>query len=502
MAVQSNHCDRDRLRLLTEDRLAPDELGHLERHVHECPECQAELERLANADHWIGAAKKYLGDETLSQVVDPNAPVDTSLDFLAPSDWPDSLGRIGTYEVKGVVGRGGMAVVLKAVDPALNRTVAIKVLATHLAASGAARQRFVREAQAAAAVMHENVVAVHSVNEANGLPYLVMEYVPGGSLQDRLDRQGPLPIPVVLRIGMQAAAGLAVAHGQGLVHRDVKPANILLDVGVERARLTDFGLARAGADAQLTQSGVVTGTPHYMAPEQARAEAVDHRSDLFSLGSTLYAMCAGYPPFRAESAVAILRRVSDDEPRPLREINTNVPDWLEAIIARLHAKDANQRYQSAAEVAELLGRCLAHLQQPLTVSLPSALLQKRESRRRFGRSKRWIAAAVVLVSVAVLLLAFPRRQHPDVNIAKQSSEAPPSKPPQQEPVNTGKRQKPDEIDEQLQALRQRARTVEVGLEGSDASNSRDYTSEQIRNALIQAQMLEQQMKTSANGASR
>ena len=134
---------------------------------------------------------------------------------------------------------------------------------------------------------------------------MVMEYVPGGSLQDRLDRHGPLALPEILRIGMQTAAGLAAAHAQGLVHRDVKPANILLENGIERVKLTDFGLARAVADASMTQSGVVAGTPHYMAPEQARGETTDHRADLFSLGSTLYAMCTGLPPFRAETPVAV-----------------------------------------------------------------------------------------------------------------------------------------------------------------------------------------------------
>ena len=178
-----------------------------------------------------------------------------------------------------------------------------------------------------------------------------MEYVPGRSLQDRLDRRGPLSLQEVLRIGMQTAAGLAAAHAQGLVHRDIKPANILLENGVERVRLTDFGLARAAADAGLTHSGMVAGTPHYMAPEQARGETVDHRADLFSLGSTLYAMCAGHPPFRAESPLAVLRRVCDDQPRPLRELNPEVPAWLEAIIARaLMAKDPARRFQTAIEV--------------------------------------------------------------------------------------------------------------------------------------------------------
>jgi serine/threonine-protein kinase len=358
------------LQRLAEGSLTDAELARLEEHLQGCPKCQTALDRLA--DGWLGATRRYLAEDRVTRP-ETTAPAGPSLDFLAPSDWPDSLGRLGSYEVKGLLGCGGMGVVLKAVDPALNRTVAIKVLAAHLASNGASRQRFMREARAAAAVAHEHVVAVHAVSEAGDLPYLVMEYVPGRSLQERLDRQGPLPLPEILRIGMQAAAGLAAAHAQGLVHRDIKPANILLENGIERVRLTDFGLARAASDGALTQSGVVAGTPQYMAPEQARGEAVDYRADLFSLGSTLYAMCTGHPPFRAESAVAVLRRVSDDEPRSVRELNAEVPVWLAAIIARLHAKNPAQRFQTAAEVAGLLGGCLAHLQQPLTVPLPSGL---------------------------------------------------------------------------------------------------------------------------------
>jgi serine/threonine-protein kinase len=249
--------------------------------------------------------------------------------------------------------------------------------------------------------VHQHVVGVYAVEEAGGLPYLVMEYVPGRSLQERLDRQGPLTLAEILRIGMQAAAGLAAAHSQGLVHRDVKPANILLENGVERARLTDFGLARAVADAALTQSGVIAGTPYYMAPEQARGEAVDHRADLFSLGSTLYAMCTGHPPFRAESALAVLRRVSDDEPRPIAEINPEIPAWLSAIIGRLHAKDPDKRFQTAAEVAGLLGACLAHVQQPLVVPLPRGL----ESTTRNSKPTRRLRWALIAIFAGILAVA-------------------------------------------------------------------------------------------------
>ena len=301
-----------------------------------------------------------------------------------------------------VLGRGGFGIVLKAFDPALSRFVAIKVLASELAASAAARNRFAREARAAAAVVHENVVAIHSVDSWNGLPYLVMPYIAGRSLQERVDRDGPLAVKEVLRIGMQTALGLAAAHDQGLVHRDVKPSNILLENGVERVKLSDFGLARAVDDASLTQSGVVAGTPQYMSPEQARGEAVDHRSDLFSLGGVMYFMCAGHPPFRADSTPAVLRRVCDERPRPLREINPDVPDWLAEVVERLHAKEAGERFASAAEVAEVLQHHLADLQRTGTsaplLSSPPTPDRKRPPRR--------MAAAVSMTSLVLLGLAM------------------------------------------------------------------------------------------------
>src|SRR5262249_28357095 len=159
-----------------------------------------------------------------------------------------------------------------------------------------ARRRFTREAQAAAAVTHEHVVTIHGVEEAHDPPYIVMQYVSGLSLQERLDRDGPLELKEILRIGSQAPRGLAAAHAQGVIHRDIKPANILLENGIERVKITDFGLARTLDDASLTQSGVIAGTPQYMAPEQANGEAIDHRADLFSLGSVVYALCTGRPP--------------------------------------------------------------------------------------------------------------------------------------------------------------------------------------------------------------
>src|SRR5262245_41150838 len=215
---------------------------------------------------------------------------DGDLAFLAPPQRPESLGRIGHYEVLELLGRGGFGIVFRAFDEVLQRVVAVKVMAPQIAATSPARKRFLREARSSAAVRHENVVQVHAVEE-QPLPYLVMEYIPGETLEQHIDRVGPLEIQDILRIGAQVARGLAAAHDMKLIHRDVKPANILLESGVDaRAKLTDFGLARAADEASLTQSGVVAGTPMYMAPEQACGETVDHRADLFSLGSVLYEM--------------------------------------------------------------------------------------------------------------------------------------------------------------------------------------------------------------------
>ena len=264
-----------------------------------------------------------------------NGPDDEPLTFLSPPQRSDSLGRIGHYEVLEVLGRGGFGIVFRAFDEVLQRVVAVKVLAPTMAATSPARKRFLREARSSAQVRHENVVQVYAVEE-QPLPYLVMEFIPGETLQQRLDRTGPLDVPEVLRIGRQIAEGLAAAHAQGLIHRDIKPANILIEAGpAHRVKITDFGLARAADDASITQSGVVAGTPMYMAPEQAKGETLDHRADLFSLGSVLYVMCTGRPPFRASGTLAVLKRVCEDTPRPIREVipggaGVAVPDHRQA----------------------------------------------------------------------------------------------------------------------------------------------------------------------------
>jgi eukaryotic-like serine/threonine-protein kinase len=405
----------DRLRQLLTSELAPPEQEELTAHLDDCPACQRALEEQAGADPALlnaaGALKRtVLAEEpTLRRVLDSlEGGLGLTLLYradrrpswvqsvLRPATAPDMIGRLDGYEVAEVLGQGGMGLVLRAFDPALKRPVAIKVLSPELAGDAVARQRFAREAQSAAGVRHAHVIAIHSVSESDGLPYLVMEYASGGSLQDYLDTHGPPDWRVAARLGAEIASGLAAPHSRGLVHRDIKPSNILLqadgadgDIGV--AKIGDFGLARVADEARLTRTGVVAGTPMYMSPEQAQCQPLDERSDLFSLGSVLYTLCTGQEPFPAGSPVAVLRQVIEATPRPVRELNPDVPDWLAAAVARLQAKRPADRFGSAAEVAELLRYNLEHPDRPRQVAPPP----ERRPRRRLLLGAALVVALLV-----------------------------------------------------------------------------------------------------------
>jgi eukaryotic-like serine/threonine-protein kinase len=376
-------CDDVRLeRVLLNADEATAEFAETARHLESCPRCRERLTELSGAEGLVKEVCETLrdgGEPTLERKEGPasivvsvepllgeDTPIDcetVSLDFLEPASHPEMLGRIGRYEVERLIGAGGMGVVMKAYDTELHRVVAIKVLLPHLATSSAARRRFAREAKAAAAVVHEHVIPIYDVESDVSLPYLVMQFVPGHSLQARVDEQGPLEIKEVLRLARQAASGLAAAHAQGVVHRDVKPANILLEDSVDRVLLSDFGLARTVDDATLTRSGVLAGTPHYMSPEQASGQSVDQRSDLFSLGSAIYFMCTGRPPFRSESPMAVLNRICHEAHRPLDEVNPDVPIELAELVDRLLAKNPAERFATAQEVESEFASLLAQMQQ-------------------------------------------------------------------------------------------------------------------------------------------
>jgi serine/threonine protein kinase len=286
-----------------------------------------------------------------------------SLAYLLPPARPDTLGRIGDYDVLGVLGRGGMGVVLKAYDATLNRVVAIKVLAPALAGRPGSRRQFLAEARAAAAINHPNVVTIHDVKTQRGMPYLVMEYLGGQTLRQRIG-EGPRLRPLeIVRVAVQVARGLAAAHEQGVIHRDIKPGNVMLEGDLDRIKITDFGLARAALDAtEPAGFEKVVGTPAYIPPEVVHGGAVHERSDLFSLGCVIYAMVAGHSPFHGAKASDVLHRVVALDPPPLHALDPAVPRPLSLLVGQLLEKDPDRRPPSAAAVAAVLNDLLASLQ--------------------------------------------------------------------------------------------------------------------------------------------
>lgn len=371
-------------------------------HLKVCDHCQHKLDQMYSQDAAsceLSAVLRKSDEHDLADYSPTSHQSSHAIDHslvhqlhvLQPATHPELLGRIGRYDVERIVGSGGTGIVLKAYDTELHRVVALKVLAAHLAHNASSRLRFAREARAAAAILHPNVLPIYNV-EANGeAPYLVMQYVAGESLQARVERLGPLPVEESLRIAKQTAAAIAAAHQQGLIHRDVKPANILLEDKTDRVVLSDFGLARSADDAAVTSTGFVAGTPQYMSPEQASGEAFDHRTDLFSLGSVLYFMLTGRPPFRGNSAVAVLHRVCKYPHQSISQLNNQVPREVVYCVDVLLRKKPQHRYASANEAAERL----------------ESLLSKQQSGSlSFQPDRRWLiagfAAASLLLAVTLV----------------------------------------------------------------------------------------------------
>jgi serine/threonine protein kinase len=422
------HSTDKQLRSLLCDDETSHELLPIVQHVEGCERCRGRLEQLTGLGNWTTELVDTLRDDALDTgadsadrddtpsrpgitvVLDQGAELDDAniefdavpLDFLTPPSHPELLGRLGRYDIERVIGAGGMGLVLKGFDGELHRPVAIKVLAPHLAHSAAARKRFAREAQATAAVIHPHVIPIHNVETSDKLPYLVMNYINGSSLQWHVDTHGPLNTEETLRIALQTVAGMRAAHEQGLIHRDVKPANILLEEGTLRVVLSDFGLARTMDDASLTRTGIVTGTPHYMSPEQAGGDAIDSRSDLFSLGCVLYFMLTGRPPFRAATAMGVLNRICHEQHRPVREVNSLVPRPLADIVDRLLAKRADDRFASAEKLEQALTDVMRALQEG-RLKLP----KERKSMRAVvsQQSIRW--SRELAAFAIVLLIALP-----------------------------------------------------------------------------------------------
>src|SRR5918996_304265 len=324
------------------------------------------------------------------------------------------------YQIEAPLGRGGMATVFRGTDRVLNRTVAVKILADRFAGDDKFVTRFRREAQAAARLNHPNIVSIYDTGDDDGAHYIVMELVEGDTLGDVLRRDGALPAERAAAIAVSVAEALERAHQAGLVHRDVKPGNVMLTPDGS-VKVMDFGIARAASEDTLTQTGTVLGTAAYLSPEQAQGLPVDARSDLYSLGCVLYEMTTGRPPFSGDSPVAIAYKHVKDDPVAPSRINPDVPSDLEAVILKSMAKNPANRYQSAAELRQDLGRLmqgLPTLATPVLAGDATEMLTRpdegtavytggvppeEEERRR----RRWVPWVIGLILLAALgALAF------------------------------------------------------------------------------------------------
>lgn len=398
-------------------------------HIESCTYCQQQLESLAASPELWRQASTLTGRDTLGDTVAALSDPGLSA-FLSGSDrlsrkaagnaeegedifpvhslfdrpvHPEMLGRLGNYDIEFEIGRGGMGVVYKAFDADLNRPVAIKIMSPLLAGRGVARERFAREARAAAAVLHPNVIAIYGVATTDKVPYLVMPFIKGPSIEQLVEEHGPVPEHDLVCFAMQMAAGLAAAHAQGVIHRDIKPANILIENGVGRVVITDFGLARAESEVSMTQTGWFAGTPAYMSPEQAKGHECDSRSDLFSLGSVMYYMATGRVPFRGEQPMAVLERIRNESPPPVQQLNSRISKTLADLIEWLLEKDPHKRVQSAAILHQLLEQFLAHLHDPRSIERPRfATTGSRNRKRKLVRTALLSVAAAGLGTAALM----------------------------------------------------------------------------------------------------
>jgi len=359
-----------------------------------CPKCGDVL----STDAPVGICPKCLLaaglDSVGDEAFDPSATV-SAADASPPLP---TVRYIGDYELLEEIARGGMGVVYKGRQVSLNRIVALKMILSGELASEADIERFHIEARAAANLKHPNIVAIHEVGQHEGRYYFSMDYVAGQTLADII-QNGPLPAKKAAQYAKAIAEAIHFAHQQGTLHRDLKPQNLLIDAD-DQPQITDFGLAkRVEHDSGLTATGAIMGTPSYMSPEQAlgkQGELAPH-SDVYSLGSVLYEMLTGRPPFCAASAVETLRQVIDNPPVPLRKLNSDVPQDLETICLKCLEKSPHPRYQSAGELAEDLARFLNH--EPIQAQ-PASVVRKVEA---WVRNRPWAITAAV--SLVVLLLA-------------------------------------------------------------------------------------------------
>lgn len=307
--------------------------------------------------------------------------------------------NLGNYKIVNKLGHGGMATVYKAHELSLNRMVALKVLSSQLSEDKAYIKRFQREAQAAAQLNHPNIVQIYAIGEEQGVHYFAMEYIKGKSLADIRQEEGVLKPEDTIPIIRQVAEALAEAHKAGLVHRDIKPSNIMIDAA-GRPKVTDFGIAYVSyANTKLTRDGSIIGTPEYLSPEQCEGKTVDQRSDIYSLGVTLYELLSGKTPYEADTPVSMLMKIVKGEFPPLHEVNPKVPESLRVIVDKMMLKDVQQRYQRMEEVIKDLLNLEPGRKVPSTAVMEEVAVPRETSG---SKSNKW-AAIIVAAIIAILM---------------------------------------------------------------------------------------------------
>lgn len=452
MTIASTHPTPEQWDQLIHGKLSEVDANRLTDHLETCVTCQTTLQKTASGDipidslvagldhvdppeesgYWPALAKveqerliqhgqrevelprqaSDLLDETVvpEHELPSRQSVAEDLDFLTASDDPAYLGKLHHFQIARVIGRGGMGIVLEAFDTHLQRSVAIKVLNPQFQANDVAKQRFCREGRAAAAISHEHVVPMYQVAkfDQGEVAYLVMQLIEGDTLEVQLTEGQPLPPNEVARIGMQISAGLSAAHRKGMVHRDIKPANIMVEAETNRVKLTDFGLARATDDIKLTKTGMVTGTPLYMSPEQTLGETADERSDLFSLGAVMYEMATGTAPFQAASALGVMQNIMNVSPKPPHLVNEAMTKPLSDLIMSLLAKRPEDRPESASAVASALASIVTQYgpMSPLQVPTIAASEVKKLSGSYRRIQRRWAIAAWAAAAVGIFVAAI------------------------------------------------------------------------------------------------
>jgi Protein kinase domain len=329
---------------------------------------------------------------------------------------PEVGANFAGYTIDSVLGRGGMGTVYLATHERLARKVALKVITPELAHDERFRSRFLRESQLAAALDHPNVVPIYDADEAGGILYLAMRYVPGASLRTLLQARGRLTAQQTVRLADQIAGALDAAHAAGLVHRDVKPANILLGEPDDHAYLCDFGLAKHARSDAITQTGTFLGTIDYCAPEQIRGEPVSGRTDLYSLGCVLFHCLAGSPPYRREGDLAVVQAHLYEPPPTLSSLRSDLPRALDSVLATAMAKDPDARYATCRELATRLAAALADTDDSATRAAP--LLRAPRHRRRGRRLATSVAVVVVIAVAAATAAVLATRGGQDGDMAK------------------------------------------------------------------------------------